>query len=342
MNFTSDLANIIKQQFDKVGISYDNSLGVCDLAARYLEMLNRRVVPTPRKVHFSNEVHDSLGKLTDESNAEQREKALEAWRTVFYIRHLLIEGENVTRFLSKGVNDSKSQDKKLWDFGMHHFHLNRTRKTSGGFVVRSDYLLFAIITDADAYFVDVRPHRDSQRLEWVRQDLLGIVDSNWPELIESNILRGIKGDGVLDGVLKDEVIKEHRRKSINHTPQFREDVISPLGGGMMTDGSSTLCRLWVSRLMQEIERHQSYFDDQPAEVRSGLEASGIKPADKMEFELVLLEILNPPAEVVDLLSAEQCLSRELCRMGFVIVEKNTRVPIVVSLKEELGPPLPNP
>ncbi|MCE2452709.1 MAG: hypothetical protein J4F48_07695, partial [Nitrospinae bacterium] len=69
---------------------------------------------------------------------------------------------------------------------------------------------------------------------------------------------------------------------------------------------------------------------------------GIEPAGKMEFELVLLEGLNPPAEVIALLTAEQCLSRELCRMGFVIVEKNTRVPIVVSLKEELGPPFPNP
>ena len=330
MNFISDLADIIKQQFEKAGISYDNRLDVRDLTARYLEMLNRRVIPTPRRVHLSDEIHDSLGKLAHESNKEQKEKALEAWRTVFYIRHLLAKGENVTRFLSKSVNDFTSQDKMLWDFGMHHFHLNRTLEPSGNFVERSDYLLFAIITDADAYYVDVRPHRDPQRLEWVRQDLLAIVHSNWPELIEANILQGILGDGART----DEEIKELRKVSINHTPQFGGDVISPLGGGMMTDGSSMLCRLWVSRLMQELEWHQSFFEGQPAELRSGLEANGIEPAGKMEFELVLLESLNPPAEVVDLLSAEQCLSRKLCRMGFVIVEATARVPIIVSLKEQ--------
>ena len=332
MNFISDLADIIKQQFEKAGISYDNRLDVRDLTAHYLEMLNRRVVPTPRRVHLSDEIHDSLGKLAHESNKEQKEKALEAWRTVFDIRHLLAKGENVTRFLSKSVNDFTSQDKMLWDFGMHHFHLNRTLEPSGDFVERSDYLLFAIIADADAYFVDVRPHRDPQRLEWVRQDLLAIVHSNWPKLIEANILRGILGGG---SGRTDEEIKELRRKSINHTPQFGKDVIFSLGGGMMTDGSSTLCRIWTSKLLHEVEQHQSYFDDQPAELRSGLESNGIEIAGKMEFELVLLESLNPPAEIVARLTADQCLSKGLCRMGFVIVEKTTRVPIVVSLKEEL-------
>ena len=79
-------------------------------------------------------------------------KALEAWRTVFYIRHLLVEGGNVTRFLSKSVDNLTSRDKLLWDFGMHHFHLNRVLEPSGNFVERSDYLLFAIIADAGRIF----------------------------------------------------------------------------------------------------------------------------------------------------------------------------------------------
>lgn len=330
MSFKSDLADIVKQQFDMVGISYHDNMDVRDMTARYIEILNRRIVPKPRKVHFSDEIHDSLGKLVHEPDEEQREKALEAWRTIFDIRHLLAKGENVTRFLSKGVKNLESRDEMLWDFGMHHLHLDRTLEASGDFVERSDYLLIAIITNANAYFVDVRPHSDPQGLEWVRQDLLGIVHSNWPELIESNILRGIEGDGVL----KDEEINELRKKKINHTPQFGDDVVFPLGGGMMSDGSSALCRKWTNELLQEVERHQSYFDDQPAELRSGLEANGIEPAGKMEFELVLLESLNPTDEVVALLTAEQCLSRELCRMGFTIVEKNARVPIVVSLQEQ--------
>ena len=78
--FQADLAVIIKQQFDKASICYDSALDVCGLAARYLEMLNRRIVPTPRRVHFSEEIHDSLGALGRKADMEQREKAAAAKR----------------------------------------------------------------------------------------------------------------------------------------------------------------------------------------------------------------------------------------------------------------------
>ena len=120
--------------------------------------------------------------------------ALEAWRTVFDLRHRLVKGERVTHFLSKGIAEAKSQDGMLWDFGMHHFHLCRRLDPSVGFVERSDYLLFAIIADDAAYFVDVRKHHDPKGLGWVRQDLLRIVHSNWPALIERHELRGVTGD----------------------------------------------------------------------------------------------------------------------------------------------------
>ena len=329
MSLTSDLVDIIKCQFDKAGICYEDDMDVCDLAVRYLEMLNRRVVPIPRRVHFSEEINDSLEKLVHEPNAEQREKTLEARRTVFYIRDLLLKGSNVTRFLSKGVNNVKRQDKLLWDFGMHHFHLNRALEPSGDFVERSDYLLFGIITDADAYFVDIRPHHDDQGLEWVRQDLLGIVHSNWPELTNSHVLYGVSGD-----IVTDEQKKELRRKNINHIPNLGEQAVAPLNWGTNLAGDSTFCRIWGNKLLWEIKRHEDYFYRQPSELRAGLERKGIELPGDMEFQLVLLDSMNPPPELVALLTADDCLSRDLCRMGFAIVEATKRLPIVVSLIDQ--------
>ena len=60
MNLKSDLTRIIKQQFDQLQICYEDNLDVCSLAACYFEMLNRRVIPSRRRVHFSEEIHDSL------------------------------------------------------------------------------------------------------------------------------------------------------------------------------------------------------------------------------------------------------------------------------------------
>ena len=57
----------------------------------------------------------------------------------------------------------------LWDYAMHHRHLSRN-VGQNAFVERSDWLLFVIVADEDAYFVDVRRHSDPDRLQWVRQD----------------------------------------------------------------------------------------------------------------------------------------------------------------------------
>ena len=332
MSFKSDLADIIKQQFNNVGIRYEDNVDVCGLAARYLEMLNRRIVPTPRRVHFSEEIHDSLGDLRRKADMEQREKAADAWGALFLIRHLFTEGKNVDGFLSTRIDSAtgkRSRDGLLWDFGMHHFHLSRALEPSGGFVKRSDYLLFAIITQEHAYFVDVRSHRDPQNLGWDRQELLKTVHSNWPELIDANILQGVKGT-----VLTDEEKHELRSKNANHVAEISGNAIAPIGGGTAADGSSLQCRWWAMKLLYEATQHQLYFDSQPQELRSVLEAKGIKIAEKMEFELVLLDGLDPSNELIDSLKEDQCLSRDLCQMGFAVVEATTRAPIVVSLEEQ--------
>ena len=327
MTFKSDLACIIKREFDEAGIIYDNNLDACSLTARYFEMLCRRIVPLPRRVHFSEEIHDSLGKLRRKADVEHQVQADDAWGTVFLIRSLLAEGENVTRFLSKNVNSLISGDGLLWDYGIHHLHLSKEVEESG-FVKRSDYLLFAIVTQEDAYFVDVRLHPKPDDLGWVQQDLLEIVHSNWPELVESRALRGVKGTTITD-----EEKQELRRKNCNHVAQVGDYAIAPIGGGTMANGSSSLCQ-WLSlKLMQEIKQNQRYFDSQPPELQSRLEAMGIKISGKMNFELVQLDNLNTSSEVVDSLTAEQSLSTGLSQMGLVIVEATTGLPIVVSFED---------
>lgn len=259
---------------------------------------------------------------------EHQAQAGDAWGAVFLIRSLLAEGENVTRFLSKKVNSLKFGDGLLWDYGIHHLHLSKEVEESG-FVKRSDYLLFAIVTQEDAYFVDVRLHPKRGDLGWVRQDLLEIVHSNWPELVEAKVLRGVRGTA-----LTDEEKQELRRKNCNYVAQLGDYAIAPIGGGTMADGSSSLCRLWASNLMHEIERHQQYFDSQPAELQFRLKAMGVEISGRMNFELVHFDGLNISTEIVDSLTEEECLSRELSKMGFAIVEATTRLPIVVSLIDQ--------
>ena len=328
MNFKSDLIDIIKHYFSMEGISSEGDGEGRGLAARFCEMRIRRIVQKPRTVHFSNELHDSLGKLTRETNAQRKGRALEVWRAVFHMRHLLENGAGITPYLSRRVNDSTSTDKLLWDYGMHHFHLN-SKSDASGFIERSDYLLFAIVADKDAYFVDVRRHQDPEKLLWVRQDLLRIVHSNWPEVTNSHSFQDISGDTVTDAQKG-----ELRRKNINLIAEVGGPAVAPLGMGIMADGSSTFCSVWGDKLLFEVERHESYFYSQPPELRRELEAKGVDVSSEMEFQLVLLDSLNPSAEVIESLQGDYCLSRELCRLGFAIVEATTKLPISVSVKDD--------
>ena len=328
MSLRSDLASLIKHELDNAGIGYEDEMDLRLLTARYFELLTRRIVPAPRRVHFSNELNHSLGKLIQEPRAERRPNAQEAWRAVFLIRQLLAEGRNVTGFLSKQVDKLMFADGLLWDFGIHHFHLNTTTEASG-FVNRSDYLLFAMVADTEAYFLDVRPHHDPDGLKWVRQDLLDIAYSSWPKLAEKHVLHGI-----LPGHNRtDEQVKELRRKNVNHVANLGDKVVAPMGGGMMTDGSSTLCRLRGMQLLGEIDRHQTVFDSPPTELLTGLNSSGIDITGGVEFRLLPLESLNPSAELLDALNDSRCMSRKLSAMGFVVVEATTNTPIVVSLEK---------
>ena len=327
-NLEFDLGQIIRRQFDRENIAYDHEADAGVLATRYLEMLNRRVLPVPRTVHFSAEIHDSLGALARKASLEHRDEAADAWRTVFVIRDSLTEGSNVNGFLSTGIGHASgrmSRDGLLWDYGMHHFHLSRKphkneKQRRAGFVRRSSYLLFSILTHDDAYFVDVRPHPNPQDLGWFRQDLLTIVRSNWPELIHPHVLRGVKGD-----VLTDEEKAELRKKNINHVAELNGTAVAPLGGGTMADGSSTLCTLWVDRLLDEIRLHQEYFDGQPAELQAALGDKGVGLVGEMNFDLVLCDGLNLSDELVASLR-----SQELWHMGFLVVERTTQLPVIVS------------
>ena len=319
MNFESDLQVIIQNKFKGYGIECNTEgMGMHELVSRFFEMQSRHISQAPRTVHLSNEIRGFLEKLRHMSVSEEER---EVGGTIFELCRLLSRGGDVTRFLSKHVKNSpenqRIHDKLLWDYGMHHFHLSQDTDATG-FVRRSDYLLFAIVTRDHAYFVDVRLHSAPKGLQWVHQDLLQIVYSNWPELFDSKVIGGVKGI-----VLTDDEKKELRGKNHNHLPMLGGRVFAPLGGGTAMDGSSMVCSFRAQRLLDEIRHYQKYFDTQPSGLRSKLESIGVDTTEGMQFELVLLDDLNLSNAVKARLNADNCFSKNLSSMGFAIVERTT-------------------
>ena len=325
MDFRSDLRHAIVSEFARQGISYPEHAGVADLAIRYLEMRVRRIEPVPRQVHFSDEIHDSLGSLIRDVDQKYREKASEAWGTVFYLSSLFEDGGNVLPHLSRLVTntDPGKPDGLLWDYGMHHLHLSRNVEADG-FVERTRWLLFTIVGAEDAYFVDVRLHTDPERFQWVRQDLLMIVHRNWPELTESRLLRGVTGDEITDTQKR-----ELRRKNVNVVHAIEGLAIAPLGLGTTSDGHSVSRRVLAYKLLDELERYQKSLDCSREKLHEVFVEHGMVDDAEMDFKLSCKAELN----VSDDDDVEMCLtegfSGDLWRLGFVMIETNTRSAIIV-------------
>ena len=323
VNLRDDLKDIIGTYFSEKSVRCRAEDKADDLATRYCEMRIRHIDPLPRTVHFASQLHDTLGRLADESNPQERVKALDAWRTVFRLRHLFTSGGDLTPYLSRGIKDATSRDGLLWDYGMHHFHLS-SRVEKSGLIRRSDYLLFAIVTDDRTFFVDVRKHRDPQDLQWVRQDLLEIVHTNWAEITGALVLRGVGGS-----TLTDEQKKELRRKNVNSVHGFGEYATMPLGGGTTGDGGSVWCRMWADRLLREIERHEAILSNQPEEVRAALQSKGLATNGVMDLRLVPLDSIDATPELAEHLLEGDHASRRLHAMGFAIVDAGSGCPVVI-------------
>ena len=324
MTFYSDLSRLIHREFDKHGISYGRSMTIDRLAARYLEMTIRQIHPAPRRVHFSDQTQASLGELSRRGAKDT--SARDAWGAVFRLRQILVEGGTVNAFLSRNIRRATGWDGLLWQYGLHHFHLG-SESTRDGFVKRSGHLLFAIVAPQDVYFVDVRPHPPrGGGIEWVSQELLRIVHLNWPKLIEASVLHGVRG-----AALTDAEMYELRRKNVNYAMDIDGKAIAPLVGGMAGDGSSVLCTLWAGRLLSELRYHEKVLRSEQVRraVARDMRARGCDIGPKLEFELVFVEELDPTPELLAVLTAETCISRDLCQMGLAVVDQKTRSPIAI-------------
>lgn len=312
-NFTSDLVEAIKGIFDELGICHDrDSVDASHLAAQYFYVRRRMIAAKPRSVHFSKALEASLSTIDSK------------WTTlVDVIKVHFRAGRDVSRFLSKRVFQATFND-GLWnDYGIHHFHLNEELEKNGRFVRRSEMLLFGIVTESDAYFIDVAPHPNGRKPEdngWVRQGLLTIVNSDWPELYEPHIAREVDGD-----VITDAQKKELRRKNCNVIHQLEDKALFPMGGGVTSAGTNILCQVLGHKLLYEIENLQCYCATQPPDIRAALKDKGHDVVGDMEFELVPVDALIAPHSI------SQSIHGNLKGSGWVIAEVTTGTIVDLSL-----------
>ena len=204
---------------------------------QYFNLQKRIVACKTRKVHKSKEFNCPQG--YDEA-LENFEKKVE-------------KGESLIPFLSDKLLDASYSDGILNDWNIYHFHLTK-RFRDDGWAKRSNYELFAYVTDTDMYFLQVYEHKD--KLLYWHKELVKIINDNRPELLDDFHLKEIVG---LSEKLDDEGYKELREAHITTFVELGENqVFGMIGGGYMSDGSSgeamRISDFWSNhlRMIQEI------------------------------------------------------------------------------------------
>ena len=247
------------------GYEVDLTEDIAKLGVRFFNVLSRTIDQSSRNVHESREFSCPIEHDAGYSALKVKIKA----------------GNDVTPNLSTRLLDGNFQDRLLWDWGIHHFHLGQVLDPEV-FVARTGPLLFAYVTDTDFYSIQVLDHSS-----FTNQELMRILHRNWPELIESKRLKGILG---LTQTLSDEDVKTLRSAGVQTPMQVESGVVyAPLGGGYSTAGTSIKNQMQYSHWVKTVRNIEMWVKENVEELRNKLRNRGTVVPDPLSFNLIVQE-----------------------------------------------------
>ncbi|WP_139165228.1 hypothetical protein [Butyrivibrio sp. INlla16] len=193
-------------------------------------------------------------------------------RTIFYSKEFLYPkeyelalkefetkirmGEDLTPFMSDKIRNSAYDDLLLNDWGIYHFHLSR-RFRDDGFVGRSQYQIFAFVTDAAFYMIQTYDHSDENL--YCKQEMVRILRDNWPEITEKTHLQGVTE---LTEKITDSDYKVLRHEHISTLVELGEnEVYWGMGGGYASNGYSISALRQADYTVRSLDAFQALIID---------------------------------------------------------------------------------
>ncbi|RFU70362.1 hypothetical protein D0469_07105 [Peribacillus saganii] len=240
MDLIKDLSDILVEEYKKLGIPIQNK-DTHHLLTGFFNLSDKTISPKRRTIRISKELNE---KNLEEPYNEYLKQ----------IRHKFKYGKNVNTYLSKKAFKPAQKDPLLYDWGIHHLHLNNEFSPEG-FVERSDYLLFCIIKSDTVYFIDVTKHKLDDRTEFSQQKLLRIVKSNWSHLLEPFKMKGFSS---LERKMTDKDYAELRHAGAMSFVEIDGEVFAMIGGGISTARTNikhTIKADNVFRSLRDMEEH---------------------------------------------------------------------------------------
>lgn len=230
-NFVEDVrATVLRELSTTWGVVPPDEASASDVCLALFAILHRMIEPKPRRVHRSRELLARMPKLAPDHAAAFDE-----------IARALTQGTDVNHRQSKQIFRIGRPDALLNEWGIHHLHLG-AKIEGDGFINRTGPLLFLFVQGAVVYLLDVWTHADG----FARDEMLHLIDRNWPRVLDRYELKGVSIDKNVDESTR----KVFRGKGVT-TLFARKNgtVIGPPGGGYVTTGLPLSARLETDALL---------------------------------------------------------------------------------------------
>ena len=226
LNFKDDWTTYLRKTgLPACVLKYKDQLSPEDNTIRFLNAYNRRIpVPKPRSVHESKEL----------SVPPQFQQEYET------LIDLIQAGGDLKPYLSRHIVKRKRPDwpdPLLNTWGIQHLHF----RAEG-----TDHLLFCVVTEQDAFVIQVLPHLEDQ---WVNTKLVQILHDNWPETIV----------GARNSLMKPEIFSTSKLQSLRaYNANFAVTVADgtvylPMAGGTTASGDSIEDHYICKKIFDELK-----------------------------------------------------------------------------------------
>jgi hypothetical protein len=273
INFLADYKEIITQKLCSLGHPPKDEQDLDTVLRRYLNLslrIPRTIVWTVRQSkELANKILPQEITLSLQQLIEKAES-----------------GQDLKPHLSTQSDNPDYRDLMFYDWGIFHFHLGTNpHPKRQGFVERTGDLLFAIADPDTArmYLIDIHPHQGG----FTNQDLLRIIDQNWPEIIEDYALQGVD-ESTYNA--SDSDIKRYREAGINPILQTPGDrFLRSMGGGITSAGNSSRIKTEADRIKTRVRKLEEWFIQQPDTIADDFNREYGKNWDELEFKLKSFE-----------------------------------------------------
>jgi hypothetical protein len=261
INFYQDYVDQCRAQLEDVGYK-TSDLDSDSLVHAFLNLNKRMVNPSPRAVI----------KAKNFSCPDEHAEGLKE------VERKIGCGENLFTHLSRKIEKLKFNDGMLNDWGIHHLHLGKQKKSSR-FSDRGKYTLFVKFDQENAYLLGVYDH-DS----WSKQELIRIIHDNWPETIKKYRLNNVVR---LERPIDDSEIAECRNFGISTMVDLGGGVVyAMLGGGYTTSGLSLEVLRSADFLRQKLRNFQEGILENFQSIRNQARNAGFEIPRFPEIKLI--------------------------------------------------------